>query len=332
MCAVRPEKKTGMTDRLRWIVSLSRVVLLAWCGCASDQAVRREFSESLLLEALVAGTGDPLPMRSTQACFDGRRLFVKYILGALVCYAVGHWEDSEDFALLPGRKTRATVSGLALPPARHGTHPWQEPPPEAEPTRVLDGVAREAIRTRGRGVDVRVIIPLEGGTGPLDRANILAANQLFGNGIRAFLYPGTLHAEAAVCDGGACLGSADFNKASFLRNREINVSTSHPEAVARPLQRLYEPDFEIARELLEPIPEKGTDRLAEILADQLSHPEPRVKGRRTATGTERPGRPSGFRAVTPEPRFRTQTGTVTRAALRRERQAFATGKIRIPSG
>ncbi|UCF30505.1 MAG: phosphatidylserine/phosphatidylglycerophosphate/cardiolipin synthase family protein [bacterium] len=132
-----------------------------------------------------------------------------------------------------------------------------------------DNIIQKLIKARRRGVDVRVIIPLEGFMGPFDRANILAANLMMENGIRVYVYPGVLHAKAAVFDGWACLGSANFDKASFVRNREVNIATSHPEAVNNLIERLFKPDFEISKELTEPIPEKWTDRIAEIITDQL---------------------------------------------------------------
>ncbi|UCH23903.1 MAG: phosphatidylserine/phosphatidylglycerophosphate/cardiolipin synthase family protein [Deltaproteobacteria bacterium] len=132
-----------------------------------------------------------------------------------------------------------------------------------------DNIIEELIMARRRGVDVRVIIPMEGYLGPFDRSNILAANQMLANGIRVFVYPGRLHAKAAVYDGWACLGSANFDKASFKRNREINVAFSHPGAVDQLLNRLFLPDFEKSLEITDPIPEKWSDLLAEILTDQL---------------------------------------------------------------
>ncbi len=132
-----------------------------------------------------------------------------------------------------------------------------------------DNIVEELIKARRRGVDVRVIIPLEGYMGPFDRNNILVANRMLASGVRVFVYPGMLHAKAAVYDGWACLGSANFDKASLKRNREINLATSHPEAVQQLLDRLFLNDFERSLELTERIPEKWSDRLAEILTDQL---------------------------------------------------------------
>ena len=62
-------------------------------------------------------------------------------------------------------------------------------------------------RARRRGVDVRVIMPLVGNHGPVNRSNVLAVNAMLEHGIRVYLYPGMSHIKAAVFDGWACLGS-----------------------------------------------------------------------------------------------------------------------------
>lgn len=134
---------------------------------------------------------------------------------------------------------------------------------------IQDTIIEELVKARRRGVDVRVIIPLGGSLGPFDRANILGANLLLENGVRVYLYPGYLHAKAAVYDGWACFGSANIDKASFKRNRELNIATSHPEAVDDLLENLFLPDFEMSREVVEKIPQHWSDRLSEMLTDQL---------------------------------------------------------------
>ena len=132
-----------------------------------------------------------------------------------------------------------------------------------------DKILEELVKARLRGVDVRVIISLDELAWPVNRAHTMAANMLIENGVRVFVYPGSLHAKAAIYDGWLCLGSANFDKASFKRNRELNVATSHPGAVNELLERFFEPDFKISHELKEPVPANWTDGIAELLADQL---------------------------------------------------------------
>jgi cardiolipin synthase len=132
-----------------------------------------------------------------------------------------------------------------------------------------DAMLYELAKARRRGVDVRVILPLVGNHGPINKSNALAANAMLENGIRVFLYPGMSHIKAAVFDGWACLGSANWDKLSFKTNKELNVATSHPEYVEELLDRVFTPDFEQSVELLEPFPARWSDHLMEIVADYV---------------------------------------------------------------
>ena len=132
-----------------------------------------------------------------------------------------------------------------------------------------DAILYELIKARRRGVDVRVILTIEGNWSTMNASNILAVNDMLENGIRVFLYPGMSHIKAAVYDGWACLGSANFDKASLRFNGEINVATSHRATVDELIDRLFVPDFAVAVELTEPLPENSSLLLAELLADLL---------------------------------------------------------------
>ena len=85
-----------------------------------------------------------------------------------------------------------------------------------------DALLKELVRARRRGVDVRVIIPLETDRGLITRNIALAANAMLENGVRVFLYPGFSHAKAAVFDGWASVGSANLDHLSLRINRELN--------------------------------------------------------------------------------------------------------------
>ena len=132
-----------------------------------------------------------------------------------------------------------------------------------------DAMLYELAKARRRGVDVRVILPMVGNHGAINKSNALAANAMLEHGIRVFVYPGMSHMKAAVFDGWACLGSANWDKLSFRTNRELNIATSHPESVDELLERVFVPDFEKAVELTEPFPERWSDHLVEILADYV---------------------------------------------------------------
>jgi len=132
-----------------------------------------------------------------------------------------------------------------------------------------DAMLYELALARRRGVDVRVILPLVSNHGPMKSSNALAANAMLEHGIRVYLYPGMSHVKAAVFDGWASLGSANWDNLSFHSNKELNIATSHPDAVDRLLQRLFDVDFEQSIELTEPFPERWSDHLTEIMVDYL---------------------------------------------------------------
>ncbi len=132
-----------------------------------------------------------------------------------------------------------------------------------------DAMLYELVRARRRGVDVRVIMPLVTDRGPITRNNALAANVMLEHGIRVFVYPGMSHIKAAVFDGWVCLGSANWDKWSLAINKELNLATSHPEAVEGLVSRVFEPDFSRSPELTEPFPERWSDFLLEFLGDYI---------------------------------------------------------------
>ncbi|MGV6826013.1 MAG: phospholipase D-like domain-containing protein [bacterium] len=132
-----------------------------------------------------------------------------------------------------------------------------------------DTILYEIIKARRRGVDVRVILPYENDSGIIDRSNALAANTLLRNGVRVYIYPGMSHLKAAIYDGWACFGSANFDRLSLRLNQEMNLATSHPAAVTDLVEQVFEPDFSRSVELEEPLPTRWYDHLMEMIADHL---------------------------------------------------------------
>ena len=132
-----------------------------------------------------------------------------------------------------------------------------------------DAIIYELAKARRRGVDVRVIIPYETDSGLISRSNAIAANTMLKNGIRVYIYPGMSHVKAAVYDGWACLGSANFDNLSLRINKELNLATSHPAAVESLKARIFYPDMRHSVELTEPLPYNWLDYLAELLSDPL---------------------------------------------------------------
>lgn len=132
-----------------------------------------------------------------------------------------------------------------------------------------DTMLYELAKARRRGVDVRVIMPLVTDRGPITRNNALAANAMLEHGIRVFVYPGMSHVKAAVFDGWACLGSANWDKWSLSINKELNLATSHPESVDELLSKVFEVDFARSVEMTEPFPERWSDYLLELVGDYI---------------------------------------------------------------
>jgi len=127
----------------------------------------------------------------------------------------------------------------------------------------------ELIRARRRGVDVRVVLPRDSDLGLSDGSNRVTANILAANGVRVYVFPGMTHVKAAVYDGWACLGSANFNKLSFKSNRETNIATSDPRFVGELLRRVFETDFACSPQLEEALEVRWTDRVAQSIMNQF---------------------------------------------------------------
>jgi len=130
-------------------------------------------------------------------------------------------------------------------------------------------VLYELIKARRRGVDVRVVLPVSGNHEIMNDSNAVTANIMFKNGIRVFFYPGMSHIKAAIYDGWLCTGSANFDKLSLKDNLELNLATSHSETVQELEKLLFEPDFQKAAEMTEPIEIGLKERFAEFFAGQL---------------------------------------------------------------
>ena len=132
-----------------------------------------------------------------------------------------------------------------------------------------DKILYELAKARRRGVDVRVILGSDNDSGVLGLSNQKAINTMLQHGIRVYSYPGMTHLKAAVFDGWACLGSANFDKLSLQINQEINIGLSDPETVEQLVQRVFHADFAAAIELTEPVRLAARHHFAEMIADEL---------------------------------------------------------------
>jgi cardiolipin synthase len=131
-----------------------------------------------------------------------------------------------------------------------------------------DRILYELCKARRRGVDVRVILPTVVNHAIMEHSNRVAINTLLAHGARVYMYPGMSHIKAAVYDGWACFGTANFDKLSLQINRELNLATSHPETVERLIDVLFQADFDQCTELTEPVSLDIRDHLIELIADE----------------------------------------------------------------
>ena len=132
-----------------------------------------------------------------------------------------------------------------------------------------DVILYELAKARRRGVDVRVILPAAGNHGPHNASNRVTINKMLKNGIRVYQYPGMTHVKAAIFDGWACVGSANFDKLSLQVNREVNLATSHKPVVKDLLERLFIPDLARATEIIEMVDVTVQARLLEMVVDEV---------------------------------------------------------------
>lgn len=129
------------------------------------------------------------------------------------------------------------------------------------------------IAARHRGVDVRLIVPAENDSPLMKASNKALIPVLIRQGIRVWELPEMSHVKAALYDGWACTGSANYDRFSFSVNREFNIGYSDPAAVAELRRGIFLRDMARGREVKAPPPgspaSQLTDRLLQMLAGQL---------------------------------------------------------------
>ena len=132
-----------------------------------------------------------------------------------------------------------------------------------------DLMTYELAKARRRGVDVRLILPTRGNHGFVHASNQVAINTLLDHGIRVYIYPGMSHVKAAIYDGWACVGSANYDKLSLEVNKELNLATSHADTVNSLLRELFLPDLAISEEITEHVDVAFAQALQERAVDEF---------------------------------------------------------------
>ena len=95
------------------------------------------------------------------------------------------------------------------------------------------------------------------------------ANKLLKNGVRVYFYNGMSHVKAALYDGWAVVGTANFDKMSLYINKEMSLGLSDPAFVAELETRLFEKDFNNSQELTEPLDLAWTASIVTALTNQM---------------------------------------------------------------
>jgi len=132
-----------------------------------------------------------------------------------------------------------------------------------------DATLYELAKARRRGVDVRVILPNRGNHSTHDASNMIAMNRMLENGIRVYRFPGMSHVKAAVIDGWASVGTANYDKLSLQVNKEVNLATSDEDAVKELLDRLFIPDLARSVEVYETVDVTLQARIMEVVIDEV---------------------------------------------------------------
>jgi cardiolipin synthase len=130
-------------------------------------------------------------------------------------------------------------------------------------------IINELLAARRRGVDVRVILSEKNDSPIVGASHLVTISDLLQNGIRVYAYPGFTHVKAALFDGWACLGSANFDRFSLQANYEFNIGFSGAKQVDTLARRLFQADFAESREI-HTLPEvPWSSYLADWLANEL---------------------------------------------------------------
>ena len=120
-----------------------------------------------------------------------------------------------------------------------------------------------------RGVDVRMILPARGDSTIMDIGNMAVARRLIEAGGSVYNYPLMTHMKVMICDGWACVGSANLDTLSMRINRELNIAFRDPAQVQDLINKVFLPDFRRSKRRIPPPVQSPIVPIAETIADQL---------------------------------------------------------------
>ena len=95
-------------------------------------------------------------------------------------------------------------------------------------------IIRHLRRAAKRGVDVRVLVPVQSDVWFMSFIARAYYRSLLKSGVRIFEYqPRFLHAKSMILDAEAMIGSSNLNRRSFLHDLEVDVRLDHPDSVKK---------------------------------------------------------------------------------------------------
>jgi cardiolipin synthase len=103
----------------------------------------------------------------------------------------------------------------------------------------------------------------------MDAGNLGTARGIIQAGGKVYRYPKMTHMKVMICDGWACVGSANLDTLSMRINRELNLSFSDPAAIRELEQQVFAPDFRASPRIRLEETSSAVAPLAEAIADQL---------------------------------------------------------------
>ena len=131
------------------------------------------------------------------------------------------------------------------------------------------GVIKALAKARGRGVDVRAVVPRSNDSKAGRRAELVISDYLLEHGVKVYVYPGMTHVKALLVDDWVCVGSGNLNQFGLALCQEQNVATSDPGFVATVKKDLFGVDFDHAYELTHPVSVEWLDSVADLVVEGL---------------------------------------------------------------
>lgn len=127
----------------------------------------------------------------------------------------------------------------------------------------------ELVNAHNRGVDVRLVFPLDNDSPLLAQSNLGFAKKLVDAGASVYSYPIFTHVKALVVDDWVCIGSANYDALSMRINNETNIAFTDNEKASELVQKLFQKDFSVSKKVSKEQAKDWSTPALQILIDQL---------------------------------------------------------------